>query len=199
MLTEIQTPNLCVSDYTINHFVELVRGTTKFDMIDILFIYYFPELYQECDADDIQILFGGETRTMDPKIPNDSIETKNKVGHFISIFYNSSCQTVYVYDSLNSNSLHTRQIQIINFRYPKKKHIKFIEPKIQQADSTSCGPFAIAYLTTLIMGGDPATYEFKIDINGIDHSSYLRKHIEKMFKDKKLSHFPRNEHAMHEL
>lgn len=156
-------------------------------MIDVVF-FYFPELYQECSVhtDDIQILYGGEIGV-------------NKVGHFICIFYKANDQTVFVYDSLHLNSLHARQIQIIKFRYPKRKHIKFIKPKTQQADSTSCGPLAIGYITTLIMGEDPATYEFKMDTNGIDHSSHLRQHIQKMFEDQKLSHFPRNSMQNSEL
>lgn len=176
---ELETPNEYFSDHTINHFMKLVRKTTSFDMIDVLF-YYYPELYQECDSKvDIQIIYGGEI---------------GEIGHFICIFYSE--QVVYVYDSLNRKSLHERQMQIINFRYPKWKTIIFAEPKTTQIDDTSCGPLTIAYATMLILGEDPAKYIFKMDVHNIDHSHHLRQHIQTMFENKKLSHFPKIEYEL---
>lgn len=177
ILLELETPNQYFSDNTINHFITLVRASTTFDMNDVLF-FYFAELYEECrNKDDVQILYGGEIG-------------ENKIGHFICIFYRE--EIVHVYDSLNKRSLHERQIQIINNRYPNRKDIIFVEPKTTQIDYTSCGPLTIAYATILILGQDPTNYSLKMDSNGTDHSSYLRKHIKTMFESRQLLHFPQS-------
>lgn len=151
----------------------MVISTTDFDMIDVV-SYYFPELYRECtvDKDDVQILFGS--------------------GHFLGIFYDSKNKTVYVYDSQYQRQLYERQIEIINFRYPKRKNLLFIKPMVRQVDTdfTSCGPFAIAYVTTIILGNDPAEYYLKTDANGVDRSRFLRMHIKRMFENESLEHFP---------
>lgn len=147
-------------------------------MIDVLF-YYYPELYQECENEpDVQIIYGGETGL-------------NVIGHFLCIYYSE--EIVFIYDSLNRKRLHERQMDIINSRYPKRKTIIFVEPEVTQFDDTSCGPLNIAYATMLILGHDPATYTFRMDAGNIDHSHYLRKHIQTMFENGQLLHFPKIE------
>lgn len=96
-----------------------------------------------------------------------------------------------MYDSLFKKELHERQLEIINNRYPDRKLISFVEPKIKQLDDISCGPFAIAYATTLILNADPSKYEYETDLNGSDVSYPLKKHIRKMFECYELDHFPR--------
>lgn len=173
VLIELSAPNTFLSDLTINHFINLVRATTNFDMIDVNRVY-FPQLYEENDTerDDVQILYGGDIGV-------------DAVGHFLSIFYKAETKTVYVYDSLFRQELHEKQIQIINYRYPKREYIEFVKPKTVQNDETSCGCFAIAYTATIILGDDPATYNLKL------HN--LRKHIRKMFEENKLIPFPQEE------
>lgn len=179
VLRELETPNQCFSDLTINYFIKMVQATTDFEMFDAVF-FYFPELYRECDKerDDVQILYGGGI--------GESV-----IGHWICIFYKAENRKVHVLDSLNRNILHERQIEIIQHRYPQKEEIVFMKPRILQSDRTSCGPLAIAYATTIILGEDPITYEFEMDGNGVDNSSFLRKHIRRMFESNELLHFPR--------
>lgn len=181
---ELETQNKCFSDISINYFVNLVRSTTDFDMIDVVF-YYFPELYSEKNEDDVQILYGGEIG-------------ENVIGHFICVFYTVDDKIVHVFDSLNRNVLHERQMEIINHRYPRRKEIIFVKPKTLQSDDTSCGPLCIAYATTVILGGDPMKYEYKMNING-DQSMFLREHIKNIFEKYKLSHFPQDEKSQDDL
>lgn len=147
-------------------------------MIDVRF-HYYPVLYRECDInkDDVQILYVGETG-------------QNVVGHFICVFFKAKNKVLYVYDSLNRKVLHERQMVIIENRYPKRKEILFVEPKILQIDNTSCGPTSIAIATAIILGKDPLKYELKMNFNGVDHSMFLRAHIKKIFEDYRLSPFP---------
>lgn len=181
VLRELETPNQCFSDLTVNYFINLVQATTDFEMFDVVF-FFFPELYRECASgkDDVQILYGGEI--------GESV-----IGHWVCIFYKQKNRTVYVLDSLNRNFLHERQLKIIQYRYPQRREIVFVRPKIVQFDGTSCGPLAIAYATTIILGDDPTTYELKMDVNGVDKSNYLRRHILKMFESYSLLPFPRVE------
>lgn len=126
-------------------------------------------------ANDIQILYDGDAK------------------HFICIFYNYNQNKVLVYDSAMLKRLTDTQIKIINILYPSvpNEDIEFVRPKTIQSDSSSCGVFAMAYATTLILGKDPRFTALKLNraING-DQSLFLRRHIEDIITFEYPSLFP---------
>lgn len=149
-------------------------------MVPVMFANY-PELYpvHNQTKNDVQILFA---------------DGKYAVGHVMCIFYDATSRTIFVYDRQPLNEI---QMFIINRRYPNHSNISHIEPKTKLRDHTSCGPFSIAYATTLILGHDPKTHKLTTPIPSgscfprkFDNSKIFRKHILKMFKSKQLLPFP---------
>ena len=57
----------------------------------------------------------------------------------------------------------------------------------QQTLPGDCGPFALAYATTVVLGGDPATYELD--------AANVREHLSSMVRDNKVSMFPVMKHC----
>ncbi|XP_031637265.1 uncharacterized protein LOC116349806 [Contarinia nasturtii] len=176
VLEELTTPNYCLSGFTVNLFSNLVEATTDFNLLPVNFIHY-PELCPIHDEtkNDVQILF----------------QLHDGVGHVHTIFYNAANKTVIVYDYETVDM--SVGMHVINRRYPNHEHITFVDRKTKQVDETSCGPFAIAYATTLIMGHDPEIYDLKTYSKPnelFDHSATFRKHILKMFRANKLLPFP---------
>ncbi|XP_031623391.1 uncharacterized protein LOC116340831 [Contarinia nasturtii] len=181
ILKEIKTPNKLFTFRTINLFANLVTATTNFDMVPVMFFHY-PEFYpvHNDTKNDVQILFAEGIKT---------------AGHAMCIFYDAANKTVVVYDGQNLND---KQMMIILRRYPNYQYITYIHPKTKQRDSTSCGPFSVAYATSLILGHDPKTHKLTTTTlpsvscfpRKFDDSKIFRKHILKMFKSKKLLPFP---------
>lgn len=183
VLYDLETPNSPFCFDTINIFISLVQATTDFEMEFIDFTYY-PELYPlyNDSKNDVQILF---------------TDGDGPIGHYICVFYDAEDKTVYVYDSVYQQYLSDKQMFIINVRYPKHTSIVFVETKTKQKDHSSCGPFSIAYATSLIFEYNLETYKLKtktkrrkVPSRRFDYSTYMRKHILKMFQSKKLLPFP---------
>lgn len=99
---------------------------------------------EEAHLDDVQILFEGR---FGPK----------SIGHYICIHYRANEQKVYVYDSLYSKKISQRSSNIIEKRFQSVK-VEFVRPRTLQPDGCSCGVFAAAYATTIILGENPAEY-----------------------------------------
>lgn len=155
------------------------------DMIDVTSVQ-FKDLYaRQTNNDDVQILYEGE-------IIRDEHEfaAQNQIiGHYICIRFESATNTVYVYDSSSFGHLNQNSLDIINLRYktPKIQHVKV---RTMQPDGLSCGAFAIANATTLILGRDPAAINYKIDWEIENKSLTLRQHLFNMIQDRQLSMFP---------
>ncbi|XP_031628283.1 uncharacterized protein LOC116344049 [Contarinia nasturtii] len=183
IMKQLMTPNKLFSYRTISIFTNLVESTTNFDMISINFVFY-PELIpiHNRTKNDVQIL------------ASKGIDEHNP-GHYMCIFYNAGDKTIYVYDS---QRLDEQQMHIVNARYPYHQNITYIHPKTKQKDRSSCGPFAIAYATSLILGHDPKTLKLKTNsiltaaffTKKFDYSATFREHILRMFQSKKLLPFP---------
>lgn len=155
------------------------------DMIDVSSIQ-FQELYaRQNNNDDVQILYEGEMVR-----DEHAYEAQNQIiGHYICIRYESATSTVYVYDSSSCGHLNKNSLDIINLRYnnPTIPHVKV---RTMQPDGLSCGVFAIANATTLILSRDPASIDYKIDGQNQNKSLTLRKHLSNMIRDRQLSMFP---------
>lgn len=182
-MDEITKPRECLTDGSINYFIEMVNreynGT--FEMADIL-LYQVPEFYKELaknSTDDVQILYGGRVNDL------------KAIGHYICLFYRHNERRVYIYDSLVTRRLTETQHQIVKYLYPLVKYLRYVTPKTKQLDSSSCGIFSIAYATTLILGQDPKYTSLKLDSSSSgDLSMPLRLHLKEMLINEKLSLFP---------
>lgn len=178
VLKEVTAPRVCLTDDSVNYFIDTVNANQKKYQMSNVLLCQVPELYEKHDenTNDVQILYGGNFG-------------EHVVGHYICVFYDASTQRVNVYDSLLEKRLTARQREIISRLYPYRSGIKFITPKTIQTDYTSCGIFSIAYATTLILGKDPQQVRFRLSKNG-DRSMHMRKHVKKILESKHLEPFP---------
>lgn len=189
-MRQLQTPNVPFTFHTTSLFSNLVEATTEFDMVSTFF-HNYPELYPIYNdtKNDVQILF------------KDSTDGKS-AGHAICVFYNAANKTIFIYDSQYHQSrghykLSDKMVIILNRRYPNHQNIVCVEAKTIQIDETSCGPFSIAYATSLINGHDPKTHKLKtipvfsgtFHTKKFDYAGVFRAHILKMFRSKKLLKF----------
>lgn len=164
-------------DFSVDYFIKMVNEKTKFDMVDTVF-YGQAELTEKHQKpiDDVQILYG--------------VVGEKETGHYLTLFYNATENIAYVYDSLKMKYLDEKQRALIEYRYPKKKDIVFVDQKSVQHDSTSCGIFSMAFVTTIALGKDPKTIQFKMGDAKTDESSVMRDHVRQMFVQWKLIPFP---------
>lgn len=182
-IKEITTPNEYLTDPSILCFIDLVNREYKgrFNMADVV-LSQSPELFKEystTDKDDVQILYGGV------------IGNADAIGHYIAVFYKHSEKRVYVFDSLFNKKLSDVQQKILKVLYPNARAIRHIKPKTLQPDGTSCGVFAIASVTTAILGEDPKKRSFKLDgPRAVDQTMGMRNHLKQILLSGKLSLFP---------
>lgn len=81
------------------------------------------------------------------------------------------------------------EIDVLSRLYPEK-HVVFVKPATTQLDGASCGVFAIAYATTIVLGDNPANYHLQLNTANKDKTMELRNHIKDMYLSKKLQLFP---------
>lgn len=173
------SPNWC---YWLVFLFNFILFLLLFQMADVC-LSQLPELYKDhakTDRDDVQILYGG------------SIGNVKAIGHYITIFYKASEERVYVYDSFFSRSLSRVQQEIVETLYPKAKYVRHVKPATRQPNGTSCGVFAIASATHLILGKNPKNTTIKLD-EGVffrDRTMTMRNHLKDMLLAGKLSQFP---------
>lgn len=151
------------------------------------------EYYSTINTDGVQIIYQG----------NIGI---NSIGHFICIHYNLSLQTVFIYDPLYTGHGYVDNPRILNRRINAKTreiirklyphHIRRVvsRPNTTQLDLKSCGVFAIAYATTILLGYDPTTYPLKLGTSqepqNSDQSTDLRYHLANIIQNNQLQLFP---------
>jgi hypothetical protein len=176
----IRTPGFLLRDEHIEAFTNMDKK-----MITVLQMQN-PELYvwdkNEAKRDDVQIIFEGKAGG-------------NNIGHYICIHYKVKDHMVYIYDSLHHQTIAQTTLDIIHLRYQKidpKVSYEFVEPRTRQRDAVSCGVFAIAYATTILLGQDPAKYPLSLKTGPAKYqTSLLRNHLAKMIEKSELSLFPR--------
>lgn len=175
-LQEIRSANTYLTDQSIELFLNLVNKRHGLDMQTTLYAQR-KSMYKPLarNVDDIQILFLGDARV---------------VGHYICIHYRAKESTLYVYDPLNVRNSWNEFEDVIYRRYPHLKKIVQPLPKTLQPDQYSCGVFACAYATTIILHEEPAEYALKCDPSeDADRTLPLREHLAKMIENDKLSLF----------
>lgn len=114
--------------------------------------------------------------------------------HYIVAHSQGDRNDVEIYCSLN-NYIHNEQRQLLQRIYPNKI-LRSRKVLTRQPDYTSCGIFAIANATSIILGQSPRNYALLLNEDDIDHTMELRRHLAKIFRSEKIELFPRDcEHA----
>ena len=108
--------------------------------------------------------------------------------HWVCIS-NIGCQegTVNCFDSLNQSRFVRNHImkQIACITHINGPELKVhLQPVQQQTDSVNCGPFSIAFATSILYGEDPASITYDVE--------KLRSHLLDCFKSGTLLPFPRS-------
>lgn len=178
-----------LSSTSINLFIWTVnRAQWKYQLANVngWFDPSYYETFKRSFSDDIQILYDGKTQ------------------HFITVLYNASQLKLYVYDSLalkrpkEFNELNDKLKQIVYILYPLLKNgtIEYVMPKTIQTDGSSCGLFAMAYATTLILGKDPRYTDIRLihprhsTTKIVDESWHMRLHVKIILETGQLALFP---------
>lgn len=182
IIKEVTTPLELLSDLAVDWFiVNMINADPNipFNMTPVLYAQ-IPKKYKAVndDKDHVQIVFIGNSES---------------VGHYILAHFVASEGVVKIYDSLFGKYLTKDAKSILSRLYPGKR-VQFIQPATRQPDSKSCGVFAIAYATTIILGQDPATYNLQLtemSPENKDRTMMLREHVAKMYESKEIKLFPR--------
>lgn len=116
------------------------KSNKEFEMISTVY-HRNKRLYDRIsnEHDDVQIFNIGGV---------DPTTNIGGVGHFICVHYKALEKIVYIYVPL----------RLLCRLYPEIEKCVFSEPKTLQRDFSSCGVFAIAYATTIILGEYPTKY-----------------------------------------
>lgn len=179
----IRTPHFLLEDIHVDSFIKTATANSLYENMKSTLCVQQPEHYEraaeEVGTDDIQIIFEGQAGP-------------HNIGHYICIHYVAAERTVYVYDSLYYGKLtKNNSRKVIDRRYPQGTKVVFVEPKTKQPDGTSCGVFAAAYATTLILGRDPAEYPLLLQNHPSgDKTLQLRRHLASILEEDRLSLFP---------
>lgn len=147
----------------------------------IILVNNFEKIQQIIHKDDIQFLF-------------EPGPTVNPIGHWICINFKHYTNKVHIYDSLYNKRLNTLHEKTITHLYPTidlRYDVEFKEIKNKQKDTTSCGIYAAVYAITLALNRNPISLNLKICyLENEDETKFLREHLSKIIREKRLSAFP---------
>ena len=137
-------PNYYFSDQDIDFFLNMIIHSSEYSPQSTLLIQ-IPSMIKpiEYSKKHLQILYHSFGRKC-VKSPD-----LNVISHYIGIFYESGM--VHIYDSLNLKTLHQEVSLYLNKLFPFEFSI-FYHTVQQQTNGVDCGPFSIAFLTSLILG-----------------------------------------------
>lgn len=185
IVRDITRPGSMLKDLSIDWFVDNLINANReipFNMKPTVYKQRI-ERYTEADRtrDDLQFIFSGHWST---------------VGHYILVHFVAAENVVKIYDSLHGRGTHGRSLEldenaVISRLYPGVR-TEFVRPATTQTDGVSCGVFAIAYATTIILGENPANYQLQMNIDHTDQTIVLREHIEKIYLNRSLELFPQS-------
>lgn len=178
---QIRTPQFYLEDTHIDAFITLANRNSVYNMRSVLSaqqIAHYERNAANAQLDDVQILFEG-------------LAGPNRLGHFVCIHYRAVERTVYLYDSLYWRKISKRSREILDTRFHENVRVEFVHPRTRQPDGISCGIFAIAYATAIILGRDPAAYPLFLGNDPYtDPTLLLRDHLAQMLQDDRLTLFP---------
>ncbi|KAJ8688062.1 hypothetical protein QAD02_023857 [Eretmocerus hayati] len=102
-------------------------------------------------------------------------------GHWICFFYDG--ESIFIYDSLNFKSLYENSERYIRALCPFFDEVEIFFPSVQLQDNLhDCGPFSMAFGTSIIFGEDPCAIIYR--------KEELRRHVSFMFHNDIIIPFP---------
>ncbi|XP_067216432.1 uncharacterized protein [Linepithema humile] len=157
-----------LNDESLDTFLRIVRKTSCFETQSVQYLQ-FPELITASDSDNSLQIIGG-----------------NCTDHWRCIFFDGS--KLHVYDSLPNctyDKLAEKEKDYIRKRYPTINVSDITFQKVQsQPDSTSCGIYAAAFATAVVLGKNPCEEKYSNDVQR------MRRHLMNIIEKNKLSLFP---------
>lgn len=166
--TDILTTNSMLDDTSIDKFLSVIKGTNQFDTTTSLWLTHRNFIKSSKSSRDITIIGGNTTR------------------HWRCLHFDGA--QLFVYCSLGCDrydKLSKEEIRFIELKYTNVKPDNVFFPVVQrQVDGTSCGVFAAAFATTIVLGGNPSHKVYSKDVMA------LRKHLLTIIESRKLSAFP---------
>lgn len=152
-----------------DQFLRVVRETSCFETQSVQYLYYL-DLVTPNDSDKIIQIIGG-----------------NCTKHWRCIYFDGF--KLHVFDSIPGctyKSLAKEENNYIHKRFPKLNVSDLIFEKVhKQPDSTSCGIYAAAFATSIVLGGNPCDEKYSNDVERMRH------HFMNIIYKKELSPFPR--------
>jgi len=164
-----------LSDESIDSFLRVVRKTTLFETQSVQ--------YQECHPDYIDASQNDKSLQI---IGGLSQWTKEGIEHWRCIVYDGI--KLHVYDSIPGctyNNLVAKEKRYIHRRYPKIRQSDIIFEKVDtQPDARSCGIYAAAFATTVVLGANPCNVQYSKEVK------CMRQHFMTIIEKNKLLPFP---------
>ncbi|KAL6417133.1 hypothetical protein ACFW04_012961 [Cataglyphis niger] len=164
---EDMTRHKNVLDHTFPSFSSVKIETSFFETQSVLYLEY-PHIIVASDK-SVQIIGG------------------NCSNYWRCIFFDGI--KFRVYDSLPGctyDKLVAKEKSYIHLRYPTVSSSDIIFEKVEtQPDGTSCGIYAAAFATTVVLGGNPCKEKYSKNVK------CMRKHFWKIIEDNKLLLFPK--------
>lgn len=177
-LHQIGSSRAYLNDRAMDAFFNIVNRNYPNYIMETTLYSHRKHLYHRRQVfdDDIQILFLGDV---------------GSIGHYICIHYVADLRSIHVYDPLGHRDSARTYDTILRQRYPHLQQILDRHPRITQPDLISCGVFAIAYATILILGGDPTQITLAMNPLGTrDNTMALRRHLVQIIQREDLTPFP---------
>ncbi|XP_031639170.1 uncharacterized protein LOC116351231 [Contarinia nasturtii] len=178
-LAEIKHLNYPLSTDTINYFIEFANdyNKKKFRMAPCNMAPDSYKNFQTTKRDGVQILFVGD------------LEDPYALGHFICVSHKHSEKKVYIYNSLGRRRIPPATELANKNLFPNATSTKLMNSQTHQTDSVSCGLFAIAHATEVMLGYLPELCSVQLS-TGQYPSAHLREHLQYMIEHKVLELFP---------
>ncbi|XP_067216539.1 uncharacterized protein [Linepithema humile] len=159
-----------LNDESLDQFLRIIRETSCFETQSVLYLQY-PHIIEASHSDKSLQIIGG-----------------NCSNHWRCIFFDGT--KLRVYDSLPGctyDKLVAEEKNYIHLRYPKvNSSFDITFEKVQtQPDGISCGIYAAAFATTIVLGGNPCEKKYSKDVK------CMREHFCKIIESNKLLPFPK--------
>ena len=173
-MTNLLNINDMLSDETIELFMQIVKeNTSEYEIHPTMYFRFYHLLPQEFvgynGKPHLQIIGGHE----DYK-------------HWICIHFDGT--NLRIYDSVmrsHPSKLHSVEKDYIRYRYPKLQPHNILLVKVtQQLDSFSCGAYAMAFVTDIILKRNPSKVNYTKNVN------VMRRHASRVFNLRELHAFP---------
>lgn len=179
MTTEIGTAFEWLTNFTVDHFLEEIvkRYFPQYEVQPTVFSQA-PHRFKEApiDRDDVQIILADR--------------------HYIVSHFTVADDVVNLYDSLYTN-IQPGHMEILRRIYPGRR-CRVVKLATAQPDLAACGVFAIANVTSIVLGENPAEYSLRIEHTLLhpDATYLLRNHLILIFEKNTLTLFPSSQNRL---